>query len=65
MATFKIAGNITVSCWTEVEAESEEQALEIAGKRHVAEFHVDGSFPESASWHMDTDGSPYNMRIES
>lgn len=64
MTTYKIAGRMTVSCWTEVEADTEAEALEIAAGRDVAQHHIDGSFPEDECWHFDTDGIPDNIRLE-
>lgn len=64
MPTFKIAGQVTISCWTEVEASSEAEALKIAEKRGLAEFHIDGSYSESECWHMDADGVPHDLRVD-
>jgi hypothetical protein len=60
---YQINAQITVSCWTEVEAESEEEALEIAKDRCVADIHIDGSFPEDECWHIAVDGEPVNIRV--
>lgn len=64
MKTYKISGRVTVSCWTEVEAEDEAQALRIAAMRDIADVHIDGSFEESEYFHIDTDGSPEGLRVE-
>ncbi len=64
MPTFKIEGHVTVSCWTEIEAPTEEEALQIATSRELATIHIDGSFPVSESWHLDTDGMPFDLRVD-
>ena len=64
MPEFMIAGRMTVSCWTKVQADSEEQALQIAASRFVAEAHIDGSYPVDQAWHHDCDGTPYELRVE-
>lgn len=64
MATFKISGTMTVSCWTEVEAYDEAEALSIAKSREVAQFHIDQTYPEDECWHMDADGAPDNLRVD-
>ncbi len=63
MAIFKISATVTVSCWTEVEASTEEEAKHIAARRTLAESHIDGSYPVDECWHFDTDGEPTNIRI--
>ena len=64
MPTFNIAAKVTVSCWTKVEAASEEEAKRIAASRDLAEFHIDGTFPEDECWHLDADGSPFDLRVD-
>jgi len=64
MPTFKIAGLVTISCWTEVEASSEAEALKIAQKRRLAEFHIDSTYVETECWHMDADGMPFGLRVD-
>ncbi|EPJ7982407.1 hypothetical protein L4Z68_001414 [Pseudomonas aeruginosa] len=64
MPTFRIVGKVTVSCWTTVEAASEEEAQRIAAGRDLAEFHIDGTYPEDESWHLDADGVPYDLRVD-
>ena len=36
MAKFKLCAAVTVSCWTEVEADTLEEAIEKAEKRNLA-----------------------------
>jgi hypothetical protein len=62
---YQINAQITVSCWTEVEADSEHDALNIAKTRSVAEVHIDGSYPEDECWHIAVDGEPVNIRVGS
>lgn len=64
MTTYKVFGKMTVSCWTEVEADSEKEAIAEAHRRGVAEHHIDGSYPEDECWHFDADGEPYDFRVE-
>lgn len=62
---FKISGHVTVSCWTEVEAETEEEAKRIASDRMLAEHNIDGGSDIDECWHFDNDGTPSNISIES
>jgi hypothetical protein len=64
MPIFKVNAKVTVSCFTEVEAETEEEAIELASERGLAECHIDGSFPVDESWHYEADGSPYDLRVD-
>lgn len=59
---FMISGQVTVSCWTKVEAETEEEAINIAKKRVLADIHIDGSYQETEYWHMEIDGEPKDVR---
>ena len=59
MATFTFSAAVTVSAYTEVEADTYEEALEIAKGREVAglcayPFDAD----DSEAWHIDVDGEP-------
>lgn len=64
MPEFMVAGRMTVSCWTKVEAETEAQALQIAAGRMVADSHIDGSYPVNESWHFENDGTPFELRVD-
>lgn len=64
MTTFNFAAKVTVSCWTEVEAATEEEAAQIAKGRELADVHVDGSFSVKECWHMDDDGMPYDLHVD-
>lgn len=64
MATFRIAAKVTVSCWTVIEAETEEEAKQLAQRRELAEIHIDGTYPEEECWQIDADGVPFELRID-
>lgn len=64
MKTYKVSGTVTVSCWTEVEASSEEEAMKIAYRRELAGFSIDGSYPVDECWHIDADGTPDNLKVD-
>ena len=62
MATFTFSASVTVSAYTEIEADTYEEALEIATERELAGFCAqpfDGD--ETESWHIDTDGEPVDI----
>ena len=61
---YKISGQMTVSCWTEVEANSEEEAIEIAQERDPANLcHLPFSEESDEAWHFDNDGEPSEFHI--
>lgn len=64
MKTYTVSGRVTVSCWTTVTAEDEAQAVRIAAMRDIADVHIDGSFEEEEYFHIDTDGTPVDLRVE-
>lgn len=64
MNTYIVSGTITVSCWTLVEADSEEEAVKIASGREIAQFQIDDSNEDSEFFHIDSDGTPKNLRAE-
>ena len=49
---YQVNGTITVSCWTEVEADSEGEAIEIANARPMADVLIDGGYPVDECWHL-------------
>jgi hypothetical protein len=61
---YTIQATATVSCWTEVEAESEEDALKIAEERELAGlcYNPFSAGPDEC-WHIDTDGTPKNLYV--
>lgn len=61
---FNIGGLVTVSCYTVVEAETEEQALKIAQSRDIAQFYIDGSWDIEECFHIEADGTPYDLSVE-
>ncbi len=61
MNTYIVSGTVTVSCWTLVEADSEEEAVNIASDRPVAE---DRSYDEREYFYVEQDGTPQNLRAE-
>lgn len=64
MNTYIVEGEVTVSCWTVVEADSDEEAVKIASGREIAQFQIDYSYEDSEFFHIDSDGTPQNLRAE-
>jgi hypothetical protein len=62
---YKVSGTMVVSCWCEVEANSEQEARRLASKLDVADHHIDGSYPVDEAWHFDNDGMPDITSVES
>lgn len=60
---YKISANMTVSCYCEVEADSEEEALAAAELLPVADI---GRYNEEANeaWLIEHDGTPSDMTID-
>jgi Ni2+-binding GTPase involved in maturation of urease and hydrogenase len=64
MKNYKIVGCITVSCYTEVQANSEEEALEIAKQRETSNFCYNPyTSSVKRSWHVESDGEPFDLEI--
>lgn len=61
---YKITGIVSVSCYTEVEADTPEEALRIAMRRPLADIHIDGGNDVTECFHIDNDGEPTQLRIE-
>lgn len=61
---FNIGGLVTVSCYTVVEAETEDEALKIAKSRDVAQFSIDGSWDIEECFHIEADGIPYDLSVD-
>ena len=62
MATFTFSATMTVSSYTEVEADTYKEALEIAEAREVAGLcnqPFDSDY--DISWNIATDGEPQNI----
>ena len=64
MPIFKISGVVAVSCYTEVEANTPDEALSIASKRDIADFHIDSSYEIDEYFHLESDGTPTELYIE-
>lgn len=61
---YNISGLVTVSCYTIIEADSEEEALKIASSRDIAEFNIDGSYEVEECFHIENDGAPYDLKVD-
>ena len=64
MKTFRVSGTVTVGCWTYVDAESAAEALKIAGRRGVADIHIDCTYEDTECFHFEADGEPQNLTAE-
>lgn len=65
MARYMVRGQMTVSAWTVVEADSEEEARAIATERQTAELVHQALYPdEDESWHFEGDGVPEIMEVD-
>lgn len=65
MPTYKLKGVVTVSCWTEVEAETEMQAMALARRRELGNlniFSISGDISEV--WHFGDDGMPQDIELD-
>jgi hypothetical protein len=65
MALYRVDAYVTVSCWTLVEAESHQEALEKAKNRELATAHIEPAESDREAWHVALDGSPTDLFIES
>ena len=64
MAIYKFRGSATVSCWTEVNAETEEQAKKIAEERELGGLSIYSIYPGcDEAWYFDNDGVPQDIEI--
>ena len=60
---YRFSAGVTVSCYTEVEADSLEEAKEIAEYRELAGLcHQPFSSEINEEWHFDSDGCPFNIQ---
>ena len=64
MKNFIVNGTATVSCWTIVEAETEEEALAIAESRTLAEIYVESTYADNEYFYIDADGCPQDIFVE-
>ena len=62
---YTLGAYLTISTYTEVEADSLEEAIEIASGRDVCEIHTDGIYTKEELWMVDElDGVPQNIKLE-
>ena len=65
MSRYIVNSTVTVSCWTEVEATSPEEAKQIALERPMADLcHQPFSAAATEAWHFDSDGEPHEDDME-
>lgn len=68
MPKYSLYAQVTISCYTEVEASSREEAIEIAKDREMATLPHTGTFgwDESSQWIVDElDGEPSQIQVSS
>ena len=63
MKLFKLIAHVTVTAYTDVEAETEEEAMEIAEERDV-ELACYGGLPADSWVVSDVDGAPQGTHVE-
>jgi len=62
---YVVHGMVTVSCWTHVEADSPEEAREIAEARELADLcHGPFDVPCDEAFHFTGDGTAYALCVE-
>lgn len=62
---YMVHATVTVSCWTEVEADSKEDALKIAEERELGDLcHQPFTAGPDECWHIDTDGTPRELYVD-
>lgn len=61
---FSVGTKVTLYCHTTVEAETEEEALEIARSRELASPQFSESMPDIEYYHYEGDSSPTTVWIE-
>lgn len=59
---YQIAAKVTVSAYTEVDADTEEEALRIAANRHLGS--ISNNEPSEEFWNIDSDGIPFDLEID-
>jgi len=65
MTTYRVNGTVTVSATTVVEADSPEQAKQIANDRQLAGLcHMPFDADEDETWHLETDGVPEVIDVD-
>jgi hypothetical protein len=64
MKRYYITGTLSVTCYTEVDANSPEEALEIASYRNVSGLcHAPFLSNSDEEWNFDNDGEPFDISI--
>lgn len=62
--TFKLAGQVTISIYTEVQAKTKEEAIKIAEERDLCNISVSDYWSEKDVWRADElDGRPKNIQL--
>lgn len=63
---YNLTAHVTISVYTEVEADSEEEAIEIAKKRDVCQVNISSSYTPDEFWIAgeELDGEPTKIRID-
>jgi hypothetical protein len=65
MKKFKLIAMLCVSAWTEVEAETEEEAIAIAKSRDPGRLCHNAISPgHDECWHFQNDGEPCHVEID-
>lgn len=64
MPTFRLCCSLTVSAYTEVEAQTAEEAIAIAATRGVADIGRFNPDQETEEWLPDSDGEPADISVE-
>lgn len=65
MPQYEVNAHVTISISTKVQAETEEQAIEIAKNREMMEIIPDVYYTDDRFWVISVlDGEPTNIRIE-
>lgn len=63
MKKFNLSAKITISLYTSIEAETIEEAIEIAKERETMQIINDCSYNEDSVWMAsDMDGEPYDIK---
>lgn len=62
--TFKLVGQVTISIYTEVEAKTEKEAIQIAKERDLCKISVSDYWSKKDVWRADElDGCPKNIQL--
>ena len=62
---YRVAGYMQVSCWTYVEADSEEEAIAEAQGRDPGQLAHQSIYPDDDEcFHFENDGVPLDLRAE-